>query len=197
MINVDAVILASGLSRRMGSVNKLLLEYQGQTLIERTVTTVIKANCFKNILVIVKDKEVEELLSKYNNVTTVFNPRYVYGKSEAIKLAIRILGESEGTMFIVGDQPFLDADSILRLWGEFIQDISKVIVPCIGRTVGNPVIFPKRLYTELGALEGEQGGMKILNGKLESVKKVTLNNHRVFFDIDTKNDYQLLLNDRV
>lgn len=197
MIDVDAVILASGLSRRMGKSNKLLLEYKGQALIERTVTTVIKANCFKNIIVIVKDKEVENILAKYSNVTTIFNPNYMSGKSEAIKLALKLLGESDGTMFIVGDQPFLDADSILRIWGEFIQDTTKVIVPCVGRSIGNPVLFPKILYSELAKLEGEQGGMKILNGNFECVRKVSLNNHRVFFDIDTPNDYKLLCNEQI
>lgn len=196
MINVDAVILASGLSKRMGEQNKLLLEYEGKTLIERIVSAVLKANCFKKILVIIKDEEVEYVLAKYN-VTTIFNPKYKYGKSEAIKLALKILGESDGTMFFVGDQPFVDSDSILRMWGEFIQNRDSVIMPYVNKSIGNPIIFPKRLYSKLGELEGEQGGMKILNGNFDNVKRTNINNHRIFFDIDTKEDYELLVNDRI
>ena len=125
MINVDAVILGSGLSRRMGKDNKLLLEYEGKTIIERVVCSIIKANCFKEILVVIKDREVEEILAKYN-IKTVFNPNYEEGKSEAIKLALKILGESDGTMFFVGDQPFVDADSILK-FGENLFKIKIVL----------------------------------------------------------------------
>lgn len=196
MINMDAVILASGSSKRMGEENKLLLKYKGKTMIERAVITVLKANCFKNILVIIKDKEVEDILAKYN-VTTVFNPRYNEGKSEAIKLSLKILGESEGTMFFVSDQPFLDSDSILRIWGEFIQNKDSVVVPYVNKAIGNPVVFPKRLYGELAKLEGEQGGMKILKGNLNDVKRTNINNYKMFFDIDTKEDYNLLIEDKI
>ena len=196
MIHVDAVILASGLSRRMGSVNKLLLKYEGETLIEKTVKSVLKANCFKNIIVVINDKEVEDVLSKYD-VKTIFNPNNKNGKSEAIKLGVKMLGESDGTMFLVGDQPFLDYESILKIWVEFIQHKESVIIPYIDGSIGNPVIFPKALYGELANLNGEQGGMKILNGNFDTVRKVVLSNEKVFYDIDTKEDYELLISNEI
>lgn len=191
MINVDAVILGSGLSRRMGGDNKLLLEYEGKTIIERVVCSVIKANCFKEILVVIKDREVEEILAKYN-VKTVFNPNYKEGKSEAIKLALKILGESDGTMFFVGDQPFVDADSILKIWGEFIQDKNSITAPYVNKAIGNPIIFPKSLYGELNELKEEEGGMKVLKRHEDLVKQVRLSNYKLFFDVDTKEDYEIL-----
>lgn len=195
MINIDAVILGSGLSRRMGE-NKLLLQYEGKTLIERTVSAVLKANCFKDVLVMIKDEEVERILAKYN-VKTIFNPNYSVGKSAAIKLSLKIFGESDGTMFFVGDQPFVDADSILKLWGEFIQNKDKILVPYVNNAIGNPIIFPKSLYKELEELDGDEGGMKVLKNNEHLVKKVRLSNGRLFFDIDTKDDYELLKNNLI
>lgn len=195
MIDVDAVILGSGLSKRMGS-NKLLLDYQGKTVIERVVLAVVKANCFKNILVVVKDREVEEIVAKYN-VKTIFNPNYKYGKSTSIYLGIMILGESHGTMFLAGDQPFVDSDSILNLWGEFIQNKDNILLPYVNKAIGKPVIFPKSLYGELLNLKGENGVMDVVKNNGSLVKKVRMSNYRLFFDMDTKEDYKLLLSNLI
>lgn len=193
MINVDAVILASGMSRRMGEENKLLLEFEGKTIIEKVVIATLKANCFKEVLVVIKDRELEEVLAKYN-VKTIFNPNFQTGKSEAVKLSLKILGESDGTMFLVGDQPFIDSDSILKLWGAFIEKKDNIIVPYINKAIGNPIIFPKRYYKELGMLSEEEGGMKVVKNHLEAISKVRVNNYKIFFDVDTKEDYEMLIN---
>lgn len=193
MIDVDAVVLASGMSKRMGVENKLLLEYDGKTLIEKVIGAILKANCFKNILVIIKDREVEEIVAKYN-VKTIFNPNFKTGKSEAIKLSLKILGESDGTMFFVGDQPFVDGESILKLWGDFIENKDNIIAPYINKSIGNPIIFPKSLYGQLKELSDEEGGMKVLKNNTEHLSKVRINNYKMFFDVDTKEDYDILLN---
>ncbi|MDO4536237.1 MAG: NTP transferase domain-containing protein [Clostridium perfringens] len=195
MIDVDAVILGSGLSKRMES-NKLLLDYEGKTVIERVVLAVLKANCFKNVLVVVKDREVEEILAKYN-VKTIFNPNYKHGKSTSIHLGLMILGESHGTMFLVGDQPFVDSDSILNLWCEFIQNKDNILVPYINRTMGKPIIFPKSLYGELLNLKGENGVMDVLKNNEGIIKKVRVSNYKLFFDMDTKEDYEVLLSNLI
>lgn len=150
MIDVDAIILGVGLNKKIDS-NKLLLDYKGETVIERVVVATLKANCFKNVLVVVKDIEVEKILAKYN-IKTIFNPNYKCGKSTSIHLGLRILGESHGTMFLVGNQPFIDSGTILNLWAEFIQNKNNILVPYVNKVIGNPIIFPKSLYNDLLSL---------------------------------------------
>lgn len=190
MIDVDAIILGAGLSKKIES-NKLLLDYEGKTIIESVVSAVLKANCFKDVLVVVKDIEVEKILAKYN-IKTIFNPNYKCGKSTFIHLGLRILGESHGTMFLVGNQPFVDSGTILNLWGEFMQNKNNILVPYVNKAIGNPIIFPKSLYNNLLSLQGEEGVMDVLKNNEDIIKKVRVNNYRLFFNVDTKDYYQLL-----
>ena len=55
-------------------------------------------------------------------------------------------------MFCVADQPMLTRQTIVRLCGTFLSDTTKIVTLSWNGKRGNPVIFPKALFSELLSL---------------------------------------------
>lgn len=190
MINVDAVILLLD-SKSEIYKNKVSFNNKLGTVIENIIEQIIKANCFKNIVAVCKDEKIQKILNKHN-VRRIYDLGLSLEKSEAIKLAFKELGESEGTMFFSGIQPFIDYISILEIWETFIQNPEKIIVPYVSPKIGNPIIFPKKTYKNFNSLKDDEGGMEILKRNIKLIETVNIKNHNIFFEIESDLDYELL-----
>lgn len=71
---VSAVIVAAGSSRRMGGINKLLLELDGKTVLERTVEAFQKNENTDEIVIAARHEDIDaytSLLSKYSKVKRI------------------------------------------------------------------------------------------------------------------------------
>lgn len=186
-MNITAVILCSGLSRRMGE-NKLLLPLRGKRLFEYTVDTVEKAGFKKTVAV----TSYRDIAYYCKNITVVLNPGNIEGISSSIRLGVQNCGNCDGIMFFTADQPFLDIDTIRILVDAFERE-NKIIVPrCCGKPA-NPVIFPIRYRDSLLSLKGDEGGKKIYRSVPKDVSFVDFENEILFSDIDTREDMKKLM----
>ncbi|MBC6003270.1 molybdenum cofactor cytidylyltransferase [Paeniclostridium sp. NSJ-45] len=186
---INAIVMASGFSTRMGN-NKLLLEYRGKTIIENTLDILKKSN-FKEIIVVSQYEEVLSIASKYS-FKTVLNKKAYLGQSESIKLGIKNSSECEGYMFFVGDQPLLnkmDIDNLIRC---FKDNNKYIIIPKYENKTGNPVIFPKCLKNKLLMLKNDEKGKKVIS-EYDKIKYIYVK-RETLLDIDTKKDYENLIN---
>ena len=59
MIMLSAIVLAAGLSKRMGSANKLLLMYKNKTVIETVVENILAAGIKEVIVVTGHQSEID------------------------------------------------------------------------------------------------------------------------------------------
>lgn len=190
---LSCVILASGLSRRMGT-NKLLLKYKNQCIIENVLERVSGSKCFQEIIVVINDSSISDIINEYN-VKTIWNENSAKGQSEAVKLGIKNLSKnSEGVAFFVGDQPLITEEVIKKISDEFLKEKKEfIIIPEHNGKRGNPVIFPKSTYSEFADLIGDVGGREIIKKNSNKIKLIKFNNSDIFRDIDTKEDYLSLI----
>ncbi|MFI3226339.1 MAG: nucleotidyltransferase family protein [Clostridia bacterium] len=179
--NVCGVILASGLSKRMGQ-NKLLLPLNDMTIFEHTLKACTKSD-LSDIIVVTSYEEIADICVK-NNVKFVKNEQSHLGQSESIKLGTKYFFDKPSLMFISGDTPFLDVEMVNSLISNFKTDI---LVPYFGDTPQNPVVFPKYTYNDLLKLEGDTGGKKVI--KMHKFDKLVIK--CVNKDIDTFEEYKL------
>ena len=82
-----AVIMCSGLSRRMGQ-NKLLMDLGGKIIVEHVIENVISSN-FDEVIMIYGDDELKRVADKYK-IKAIHNPLREKGQSEAIKLGVKL-----------------------------------------------------------------------------------------------------------
>lgn len=186
---VNAIVMASGFSTRMGK-NKLLMKYRGKTIIENVFDAISKCD-FNEVVVVSQYEEILRIAKQYN-FKDVLNENADIGQSESIKLGIRNSKICEGYMFFVGDQPFLDEFDIKKLISKFKDDKSKIIIPACENRKGNPVIFPSSLENNLMMLKKDEKGKKVISeyDKIEYVKV----KEKTLLDIDTQEDYDCLIN---
>lgn len=187
---LNAIIMASGFSNRMGT-NKLLLTYKNKTLIENILDKVIDCG-FNDIILVAQDKEILDM-GNSRGIKWVYNEKAKLGQSESIKLGVVNSKEAEGYAFFTGDQPLMDVRTIKSLMDCFYEAKDSIIVPIYNDKRGTPVIFPNRFKTELLALKGDTGGKQIIAKHIDEAKFIKVKSEQLLFDIDTQEDYEKLL----
>lgn len=188
---ISAIVMASGFSRRMKK-NKLLMEFDGEIVIDRTLKTIKKSKVDEYILIYSSD-EVKDIAIE-NGFDTHHNSKAHLGQSESIKLGVEYASkETEGYMFFVGDQPLLDEATIDSLIDIFLDNKNSIVIPKFGDKRGNPVIFPASLGQELLRLEGDVGGRDVIRNNKEKVIEIKVDNSYAGMDIDTPEAYDELL----
>ena len=117
----------------------------------------------------------------------VDSPQSAGGISHTIRAALDALPPVSGEDFLffaVADQPWLEADTLLRL-----VDAARPGVPggtvAFGERVGSPTFFSGALLPELYALTGDQGGRPILRELGPACVKVQAGSLRELEDLDT------------
>jgi molybdenum cofactor cytidylyltransferase len=185
--NVAAIILAAGRSTRMGGPNKLLAELGGKTLV-RIVTEQALASKAQSVVVVTGHQadEVEKALRGLK-VTFVRNPDFADGLASSVKAGVAAVpADAAAAVICLGDMPLIDAHLIDRLIEAFAPDRGNLIaVPVSDGRRGNPVLWSRRFFDELMALDGDIGARHLISRHSEAVAEVPVDGHGAFLDIDT------------
>lgn len=184
---MNAIILASGFSKRMGK-NKLLMTIGEEVILQRVIRE-IKKSRIKNIILVAREESVINLGIK-EGITVVKNDFAILGQSYSIKLGLAKVDLNNNFMFFCGDQPFIDSNSINKLIDFSFKFKESIIIPRVIDKIGSPIIFPKYLKGELELLEGDVGGKEVIKNNQNKVKYVDLDNELFLQDIDTLEDYK-------
>lgn len=187
MADLDAVILASGLSRRMGT-NKLLLPLGDSTVIGQLLASFPFA-IFAKVIVVYCDQRVAAIAGAFP-VLLLRNDTPERGKSRSIQLGLAAGNTAHGVMFAVADQPLLKPNTISTLVEIFSDNPDSIILPKVHGIPANPVIFPADLRRELALLEGDNGGREVIRRHPARVQAVPFSCGDEFCDIDTYGNYQ-------
>lgn len=190
MVELDAVILAAGLSRRMGC-NKLLLPL-GESTVFGHFLAKFPYPFFARVIVVVTDRAVEDIARPFP-VQISHNTRPEMGKSSSIRLGLEAGEGQRGVLFSVADQPLLTGATIMKLVEVFRTHPTRIVLPKVADTPASPVIFPADLRSALQDLRGDEGGRKVVQRHGERVLAVGFSSPDEFCDIDTDDHYQDIL----
>jgi molybdenum cofactor cytidylyltransferase len=194
---LDAVILAAGLSRRMGT-DKIALEISGKTILDRIVVETLKSEMNKIVVVTrfplnFDERENPNYLHR-RRLHSVINYSPELGMSSSIKLGLaQVSPRAEAVMIILADQVWLNCVIINILVSNSKNHAHKIIAPTVKGRRTNPVIFPAHLLGELQEITGETGGRDILSRHANLVETVELGDKYDDSDIDTPDDYYKIL----
>ena len=152
-MKIGAVLLCSGLSRRMENKNKLLIKIDNKPMFQYTVDNVIRCD-FDEIVAVTAYDEIEDYCLR-KGIKTVINKNSQLGQSQSIKLGTKALYDMDAIAYFVCDQPFLSCDSILKLKNNVQED--RIVVPVCEGNSYSPCIFNKKYFDLLLTLEGDKG----------------------------------------
>ena len=189
MPGIQAVILASGFSRRLG-VDKLAQDICGKSVLQRVMENVLGTGIEK-IVVVLRERSQVKLVPEDRRISVLFNDHADQGMSSSIKLAILRAGpESPGFLFMNGDVPFFSTESINRLLELWKNNPEKIVCVRFNGVLRGPVIFPMNYSRMLLSLEGENGGREILKKNSGDVVFIDIEDPREVSDIDSQDDLE-------
>ena len=115
------------------------------------------------------------------------NPDYADGISTSVKAGIAAVPpQADGAIVCLGDMPQVDAKLIDRLIAAFDPEKGAlVVVPVIDGKRGNPVVWSRRFFSELGELGGDVGARNLIASYPEAVAEVPAAGRGALFDVDT------------
>ncbi len=184
-MKVRLIYLAAGNSRRFGS-NKLLHELNGkplfQHLLER-LTRICERHDEWEVIVVTQYQIVYDRAAEMG-VHVVFSPESYKGASYSIRAGLAEAEGAEYCVFFVADQPYLTeaaAEGFLEEMERKQADLGCVVC---GSHRGNPGWFSRKYFLELEALEGDQGGRKVLKAHQEEVLFFQIPDEHELEDID-------------
>lgn len=185
-INISAIVLAAGLSSRMGNVQKLVLPYQGKSLVGHMLTALNTAPLIGKVVAVTghESHAVRDVCSNYN-VEIAHNENYCDGLASSIKVGVQACeGGSDGILICHGDMPHINKDHIQTLCEAFQCNSDKIIVPSFEGRQGNPVLWPKSYFSELKSLKGDQGAKAILQENMDAIIRIDFDDKAIVFDVD-------------
>jgi molybdenum cofactor cytidylyltransferase len=155
--NSAAIVLAAGRSTRMGGPNKLLAEIGGRPLVRIAVEQALASRAKPVIVVTGHERERVEAALKGLPVQFVHNPDFAVGLGGSVRTGIAAVpAAADGAIVCLGDMPQVDAALIDRLIAGFAPEQGALaVMPTIDGQRGNPVLWSRRFFPDLMAIEGD------------------------------------------
>src|SRR5205085_11184095 len=121
------------------------------------------------------------------SVRIVHNPDFADGLGTSLKTGIGALpADVDGVIVCLGDMPQVDAALIDRLIGAFDPERGALaVMPTIEGKRGNPVLWSRRFFPELMAIEGDIGARHLIERYGEAVVEVPVAGKAALIDVDT------------
>lgn len=190
---ITGVLLAAGMSRRMGQ-NKLLLPYGERTVIEESLSH-LHCSTVDNIIVVTgfEGERISARIAPLLNqrISVMHNPDYALGRAESIKCALRALDADVGaTLFMVADKPGVKTELINRAIARFRVEQPGILYIKTPAGRGHPIIFARRMFSRLARLSGDVIGNKLIADHEDQVVEVA--DDTIQIDLDTMDDYRKL-----
>lgn len=184
---VAAIVLAGGLSKRMGT-SKPLLPWGRGTVIERIIQTLLPFKLAEIIVVTgYKSAEVEKAVESYP-VRTAFNPIYVKGEMlSSLQAGLNAASPNIGAALVVmGDQPQMSPRVVHRVLRSGAYNIGAIVAPYYMDQRGHPLLIPQRFWSSI--LNLKKGAPRDVINQ-HPITHVPIDNDSIIRDIDTPEQY--------
>jgi len=186
---ISAVLMAAGLSQRMGS-DKLMLEYRGKPILQHAVDLLSVLPVKEKILVTTRER-LESIVIPHG-IHTIINPNPEDGQSVSIRLGVSA-ATGNWFLFLAADQPVLGPADLEQLIKCTKDNDNGIIYPVINGNPNTPALFSEHFRAELLTLTGDTGGRTVRDGHPGLCIEINPDNEQNFFDIDSADDYQKLV----
>ena len=184
---VSAVLLAAGMSRRMGRI-KQLLPLGDKEIIRHCLDAIASAGVGDIVVVLSPHTfEVAHILPGLN-LKVVSNDNPLSEMAESVRVGLRKVDRSAtGVLVCLSDHPLVSPETIRTLLVLHQSDPEKIIVPAYKGRRGHPSLFPLR------RIEAVFEGLtlrEILSDAPDEVEYVDIEDQGIVLDLDTPEDYR-------
>ncbi len=183
------LLLAAGLGLRSEG-KKLLLPYQGKTIVHHAVLASLEAGLYTIVVTGYRKQEVQAEISNLAcpNLLVVENPSFAQGQGSSTICGAAFLKEDEPFFISLADMPLIEAYHY-----RFLADRAKeaVVRPSQNGKMGHPVL----LGAEFRSIILEQKAAFTMRSLLKDdpLQAIEVEDNAYFLDIDTLDAYHQLM----
>ena len=204
-----AIILAAGTSSRMSSGrNKLLLPLHGRPVLAHVIDATIASQARPILIVLGHQIELVRSHIKphtiHHDITLIENMNYLQGMSTSLRMGVQMLlshgyrkpstsYQVDSALIMLGDQPMVTPQVIDSLIGAYRTTGRSIVAPLYNGKRGSPVLFERRLFSELIEVTRDEGGRTVLVRHRLEGELVEMGNAMANYDVDTWEAYQQVL----
>jgi molybdenum cofactor cytidylyltransferase len=189
---IGAVILAAGMSSRMGEV-KPLLRLGEHTLLQQVLENVRGSLVDEIVLVLGHAAEtIIESLGSYD-LKVVINEAYRQGMGSSLRSGLSALSDGvDAALIVLADQPFVRSATFDLLISKYRECIPQIAIPIYKGFRGNPVLLDRSVFPEVMALSGDIGCRAVFGNHSAGIVKVSVDDMGILLDLDSKDDFERL-----
>lgn len=188
---IAAIVLAAGLSRRMGRP-KLALPWGNTTVIGQVVAVLSKAGVAD--IVVVTGGAQQEIETALNGAPArlAFNPRFAASEMiDSLQVGLAQLSQAvEATLVALGDQPQIQLPVVQTVLRAYLEHPSGLIVPSYQMKRGHPWLVARALWAELSQIRPPETLRDFLGRHAEDIFYLPVSTDTVLRDLDTPADYE-------
>ena len=155
------ILLASGLSRRYGSRDKLTANLGGKHLIEHAASELAKLPALTRVAVTPADRhDLKDHLINRFVIALNKKPKSGLGHSIAIGVQVALQFKPDAIIVCMGDMPFIEnwlVEALLTKIGE-----ADIVHAGTADRVHPPTAFSAACFDQLKALDGDDGAKRII-----------------------------------
>jgi len=195
--NILAVVLAAGMSRRMG-VPKMALPWKNSTVLGVVLDCLAEAGLQRVRVVVGANRdEVERIVNGSQlAIEQVFNPNYENGEMmDSIRIGIQAIDEDiVAVMLVLGDQPQIEAKVVSGLIEQYQRTGARLVVPSYQMHRGHPWLIDRALLSELANMRVGETVRDFLFRHSTDIAYLMVDTVSILEDLDTPEDYTELNN---
>lgn len=188
---LGAVILAAGVSSRMGQ-SKMLLPWEKQKTIIEHITEQVLNSRVDHVVVVTGHmaREVREAVEPLG-AKVVYNRSYKTGEMlSSLKVGLNAMPDHVAAALVVlGDQPRIQPRVIYQIALAYAEGKSELIAPSFERRRGHPILIGRRYWPEIFNLPRSGAPRDVINAHADDIHYVNVNTDSVLRDVDTPQDY--------
>ena len=188
--SVAGVLLAAGLSTRMGAT-KALLDWQGAPLVVFQTRQLRAAGCDPVIVVVGHDAARLRTALAGEHVIIVDNDIYRSGRASSVRAGAAAVPSTASAVVLLNvDQP-RRSELIAALIASRAQNDAAIVTPTFDGHGGHPAVFAGRLLPELRAVEDATQGLRaVVTRHARERRLLPWDNAEVLLDLNDAAAYE-------
>jgi CTP:molybdopterin cytidylyltransferase MocA len=192
MATFGAMILAAGMSRRMGTA-KALLRLGAQTVIERIAATASGAGAAPIVVVTGHAADtIHRALAHVPGIEFAHNPDFdAGGMRSSVQTGVAAIHQRCDAFFLMLlDQPLVSPATLQALAQHWPQRRPAIVMPSCGAAHGHPLLIGSACADEILALSGDATLHDFVRRHRSGIEVVEVCDRGVLGDLDTPQDYR-------
>jgi molybdenum cofactor cytidylyltransferase len=196
---IPAVVLAAGLSTRMGRPKPLLPLPGGETFLSKIVRSFLEAGVDDVVVVLghEADAVAAKLIESGVAARFVINEAYATGQLSSVLRGLNAIDRPgvRAMLLTLVDVPLVSPATIRAVIDRYQATHAPIVRPVRGDEHGHPVLIDRSLFGLVRSADSSAGIKPVVRAHVSAAGDVAVADAGAFVDIDTPTAYERVLND--